>query len=413
MKIRSILYFALLLSGSTLFFQCEEEEHAPIHNDGINPGKITVSEIKSTAGGAVIRYQLPNDGDLLYVEAQYALDNGRKMQVRASVYIDSIQLEGFGSVGTFPVELYAVDRGGNRSEALKVDIETLTPPVETIFGTVELERTFGGVNVQWKNPNKAPIALIMMALPDSLENRVDLDVFETIYSQAPEGNTSLRGFGDVGHKFAVVVRDRWDNLSDTLSVSLTPLLEEELDKLKFKEVILPGDIPAVPPWNPSGGSTMPDLWDGNLFGGGAARLVTTHGDMPDNYYYTFDLGVNVKLSRLKFWQFLWGSDGSEFFYFDAQYERFEVWGASELDASGDFDTWTLLRKCEIIKPSGLPIEKGSFSNEDMEAAFAGHDFEFPLDAPEVRYIRIKVNKTFSNLDWASCGEMSFFGQIND
>ncbi len=401
-----LLYIALLLS-STLFLACEEEDHGPAYNDGIAPGVVTVKEVKPTPGGAVIKYQLPSDQDLLYVQANYILENGRKMQVRSSIYIDSLSLQGYGTVGTYPVELFAVDRGGNKSEPIETQIQTLKSPVNTIFSTIQLRETFGGVNITWTNESRSPVAFIMMALPDSMKNKVAIEEFETIYSKAKTGNMSLRGFGNVPHDFAVVVRDRWDNLSDTLRVNLTPLLEVELDKGLFKEVVLPGDVPAVPRWNPSSNSTMPQLWDDDSNN----RLVCTDGDMPEDYSYTFDLGVKTNLSRMKFWQFTQGN--GTYLYFDAQYEVFEVWGATELDASGSFDSWTLLKECEVVKPSGLPSARENFTAEDREIAFNGHDFEFPVGTPEVRYIRIKVIKTFSNLTWASCGEMSFYGQINE
>lgn len=404
---KNIYFFVLLISTTIFFFQCEEDERSPIYNDGVAPGQVIISEVKPTPGGAIIKYKLPTDDDLLFVEAKFTLENGRKMQVRSSIYVDSLNLEGFGSIGKFPVALYAVDRGGNRSDALTVDIETLIPPVKTIFSSVALIETFGGINVSWKNPGKAPISIIVMQRPDSLEGVVELEEFETIYSEGLEGSQSLRGFGSTGHRFAAVVRDRWDNLSDTLEASLTPLLEQELDKLNFKEIILPGDTPAVPRWNPSSNSTMPLLWDSNSVN----RLVSPDGDMPDNYFYTFDLGVDTKLSRMKFWQFTQGN--GTFLYFDAQYEEFEVWGAKALDPSGSFENWTKLRTCQVVKSSGLPLGRENFTVEDREIAFAGHDFEFPVESPEVRFIRIKVTKTFSNLTWASCGEMSFFGQINE
>ncbi|MCT4590439.1 MAG: DUF5000 domain-containing lipoprotein [Carboxylicivirga sp.] len=407
MKNNIILLISFIMS-CTLFSSCDEDTHGPEYKDGTLPGQLTVREMIPTPGGAVIKYDLPKELDILYVEAKFTLENGRKMQVRSSSYVDSLSLEGFGKAGEYPVELFTVDRSENRSEALTTSIETLTAPVDNIFTTVEISKTFGGFKLKWRNESKAPIALLLMALPDSAKDNQSLEIFETVYTQASEGEMSFRGFGPVSHEFAVQVRDRWDNLSEIHKETIVPLLEEELDKSKFRELKLPGDVLTERPWIP-GASTMTALWDGDLWN----RMVATHGDMPDDYYYTFDLGVNVQLSRLKFWQFFWGSDGSEYFYFDVQYQNFEVWGAKTLDTSGSFDNWTLLRKCEVVKPSGTPLAKGNFTNEDKEAAFAGHDFEFQLDIPEVRYIRIKVNNTFANINWSSCGEMSFFGQINE
>ncbi|MEN7548076.1 DUF5000 domain-containing lipoprotein [Rapidithrix thailandica] len=399
----------LFLLCNIVFVQCEEDSHNPISKDDTVPGQLQEVSMQATPGGAVLKYNLPKDNDLLYVEARYKLENGRNMQVRASAFVDSISLEGYGSVGSFPVSLYTVDRSGNRSDPLHLEVQTLTPPVKTIFSSVNLRETFGGVNITWENASKAPITINMMVLSGSSQHQ-EFETFESIYTEAPEGNISVRGFDNQKYRFAVVVRDRWDNFSDTLSTTLTPLLEEELNKEKFKEIILPGDVQAVPRWAPSSPSTMPKLWDGR-HDTEESRQVTNEGELPDHYYYTFDLGVTAKLSRMKFWQFT--MNNGTYLYFDANYELFELWGANTLDPSGSFDHWTLLRECEVVKPSKLPVGHENYTAEDKEVAMSGHDFEFPLEAPEVRYIRVKVKKTFSNLNWAACGEMSFFGQINE
>ena len=57
--------------------------------------------------------------------------------------------------------------------------------------------------------------------------------------------------------FGVIVRDRWDNATDTVFATVTPWEEYELDKGKFNEVILDNDIP-MNAW----GHWMGKLWHG-------------------------------------------------------------------------------------------------------------------------------------------------------
>tara|TARA_R110002050_G_scaffold48356_2_gene112442 strand:- start:10272 stop:11486 length:1215 start_codon:yes stop_codon:yes gene_type:complete len=396
----------VLTLGFIVSSGCEQDQNGPISNDSVAPGKIKEAIVTNIAGGAIIKYTPPSDEDLLYVEAKYKLKNGNEFKVRSSVYSDTLIVQGFGDTSTYDINIYSVDRSENISEPVLVKVDPLTPPITNIFQTINLRKTFGGVNITWENENSDAIAIILSA-----SNKIDgpdgpLEVIETFYSDAPSGRQSVRGFDTDAYRFRAKIRDRWGNFSDYKDVVINPYFESKLDKGLFREVILPGDTKQTEPWNPNGGSTITKLWDENT----DERLVGFNGDMPDNYYYTFDLGIEVSLSRMKFWQFTQG-DG-EYLYFDAQYRKFEIWGASELDVSGSWAGWTKLKDCEIVKPSGLAEGLGSYTNEDKEIAFAGHDFEFGLDIPRVRYIRIKVNSSFSGLDWGACGEMTFWGDIN-
>ena len=392
----------------TLYYNCVGDIHEPSSKDSTIPGKITSPTVTNIEGGAIIKYIIPEDEDLLYVEAKYKLKRGDEFKVRSSVYSDTLRLEGFGDTDKYIIDVYSVDRSENRSEAVKVEVQPLIPPVKSVAETVQLQATFGGINVSWENITKAKLALILLST-DSI-NGVDgiSSVKETFYSEASLGNQSVRGYDTREYKFSVVVRDRWENYSDTIHNVFNPLLEEELDKSKFKEVILYGDTKQSPPWNPDSPSRISRLWDG-VHNTENSRLSGNNGDMPDNYYYTFDLGVEVKLSRFKFWQFT--QENGRYLYFDAQYKKFEVWGTMNLDETGSWGSWTKLRDCEIIKPSGNPLGIGDYTNEDKEIALRGHDFEFSIDDPIVRYIRIKVNSTFSGLNWAGCGEITFWGTI--
>lgn len=161
--------------------------------------------------------------------------------------------------------------------------------------------------------------------------------------------------------------------------NLTPIYEAELDKKKFKEVILPGDFPVLSMkarWNISGtDGRQPMVTDK------PALIRVSKNTMA--LRFTFDLGVLAKLSRfnLKFVQ------DDKHFYNDVSPKIYEVWGCAELDKSGSWDSWTKLLHIENEKPSGLPGSE--LTEDDRLAAKEGDNANFPLDAPRVRYIRIK------------------------
>lgn len=66
--------------------------------------------------------------------------------------------------------------------------------------------------------------------------------------------------------------------------------------------------------------------------------------------------------------------------------------------------------CESHKPSGLPV--GQHTAEDWEYLQAGEDFEFPAEAPPVRYIRFKVLETMGRYGLYTLYRIYFLGQCN-
>ena len=163
-----------------------------------------------------------------------------------------------------------------------------------------------------------------------------------------------------------------------------PKFERQLDRLKFNEMFLPGDMPSDPGW------PMPCLWDGKIEIPGYHSFGPPYDQLPA--WFTFDLGVEqgVKLSRYTFWQ-----RGGGFFYVSGNIRKFQIWGSMDPNPDGSWDdTWILLLDEEVVKPSGLPY--GQISDADIQAATNGEEYLFPDDVPLVRYIRIKVEDIWDN-----------------
>jgi len=255
-----------------------------------------------------------------------------------------------------------------------------------VFNNIELVGDWGGATALFENPNEADLAICLIY--------VDSTGFwnqgETFYTKRLRGSVSTRGLQPKETKFGVYIRDRWDNTSDTLVKVLTPRFEKELDRLKFKEVRLPGDSPL----STAVIAFISAIWDGNYakFDDLYANLYISNPDGNWPHWLTFDTGYEggVLLSRCKLWQ-----RGSTFLFQDRNIKKFEIWGSMDPNPDGSFDdSWTLLLDDEIIKPSGLPV--GNNSDEDRQAHLNGFEFVFPLDMPLVRYIRIKVKETWGN-----------------
>ena len=393
--------FISIIALSFLFNSCEEDIREPIASDGIKPGKVSNVEAINLPGGAELTYKMPSDKDLLYVMAEYELKNGKKGSVKSTIYNNSLRIIGLGDTDPHKINLYAVDRGELKSDPVEVIINPLPPPVKTIGSSLYILPDFGGAHLFWENESELEVAFIVMT-KDSLGqlNQVDIK-----YSSFLTDDFAVRGFNTDSREFIVIVRDRWDNFSDTIKATLEPLFEELLDKNNFSFIQLPHDTPSAWGWV---GPRMMDFNIGSGYhtaqGWADPDPLPTYGDKGP-HICTFDLGVTAKLSRWKFWQ----RQGSWIFK-HGNPRIFDVWGAKELNASGTFDGWVkLIENGEVIKPSGLPI--GTNTNDDKEQAAAGEEFSFPLDAEAVRYIRFVSLESWSGARFMHIMEVDFWGQI--
>jgi len=384
----------ILLLACTLFVfgSCTEKTLAPVVTDDIPPGEVTNAVVENIPGGANIKFLIPEDTDLAYVRATF-LRNGVERDTRSSLYTNQLSIEGLSDVTPQDVKLYSVDRSENVSNPVSVTIEPMTPSYLTIYESLKITPDFGGARFTWDNEDETPIFINLLAddTTSTLKSR------EIHYTSQVIGDRSLRGFASEPIKFAAIVGDRYDNYSDTIIETITPLFEEKFDKTEWRIVPLANDHD----WNAWG------FDDENIYDDNTESYAHTWGGTGWPQMFTIDLGGLKKFSRMKLWQRL-SSDG--FYYAHGNPKTWEVYGrADEPEMDGSWDNWTLINECSMVKPSGLPM--GSVTNEDIDAAHDGHEFTFDVDTtPEVRYIRIKITATWDGATYCNFAEMSVFGQ---
>jgi hypothetical protein len=402
MKSNNILKFVLVLGtlcGLVFTNACRDKEfyRGPLTSGGEAPGPVSNTSVRNFPGGATIFYQIPSDTNFWYVEASFDR-NGKTVEVRSSSYNDSITVNGFGDSTIHEVTLYTVSRSQKKSTPVSVSVHPLTPPVYTVFDSLAVDPTFGGVLVHFKNPDSAAMAITVLTTDSLGQWIVAGDIYHT---NQTGGDFSLRGFASEPRQFKIFATDRWGNVSDTLTRTLTPLFETELDKSLFKRVDLPTDYST-----PNQGNQVMELaWNGGgaSDAGGDFTTLPGHG-IPQ--WFTFDLGVTAKLSRIV----VYTRTNSRFLYNSGCVKTWELWGSNSPNPNGDWDsTWTYLMTCNSVKPSGLPV--GENSAEDLAAVIAGWNFDFPTDIPPVRYIRWKTLANWGDVTHITIGEMTFYGQV--
>jgi len=368
---KRIVFFALLILSVAAISNCKKDKLQAVENDKSAPGTISNPVVESKSGAVKITYSLPADNDLLYVLAEYTNKYGKLIQAKASSYSSSVTVDGFADTSVYNINLYAVDRSENRSAPVVVQVKPLEPPIYAIYRSLTVAQDFGGINIKLNNPTEANIAVVV-CYKDSIGN---MSLKETYYTKQKDVEFSSRGFES--------------------KETLTPIYEKLLDKSKFRAVALPTDAPTG--W----GLPLPNMWDGKIT---AEGNMWHSADVGMPMQITFDLGVTAKISRFTLWQ-----RQGVWIYNHGNPKRYEIWGSNNPPSNGSWDNWTKLKSCISVKPSGLP--SGSNTNDDVQAAAKGEESTVPLDAPKVRYIRVKILESWVGAGGlaAHISEMSFYG----
>lgn len=389
------IYVISVITAILCSYGCSKQERLDFVDENLPaPAQVNTVKVVPTPGGAILTYKLPADENLAYVKAVYEIQPGVFREAKSSRYTDTLKLVGFGDTETHQVELFSIGKNEKSSAPILVSVKPDVPPVESVFESAAMISTFGGVNVSFKNPNRADMAIVVMR--DTTGNNTWATI-TTFYTAAITGNFAARGLESKEQKFAMYMRDRWNNKSDTLVQTLTPRFEIQIPSNTFRPLILPTDQTAIA----APGYPITNLWSGlqNL------GLYASSNSSTLPQWITIDLGKRVSLSRFK--QYMERDDHC---YAGSGLKSFELWGTNNPDPNGGWTQWQLLGSFNTLKPSGLPL--GQKTAEDINYAVnLGADFSFETDPAPVRYLRLKSLETYSSTGQVVIMELAFWGQI--
>jgi hypothetical protein len=391
--------YIYVLAFLFLFYACGDESSStgPVENDSVAPAPISNVSVENLSGGAKLTYTLPDDDDLKEVRAEYTLSSGEEKEIKSSFYNNSLTIEGYADSTERQVKLFAVDRSENSSEPVDVTINPKRSDIYDVFNSLNIQAAFGGVQVDAENPNRRDVAILLMQENDLGE----LEPIESsIYTSRDKISSTIRGLDTLKQDYAVTVRDRFQNYTDTMYTEVTPLFETQLSDSKFTGYFQPGDNTAI------GDFGLNRLWNGNFYQWPGV-YVTKRQNINTPHRITFDLGQEARLSRIKIWDYPQYVNNEQVYYYDVCMKKFEIWGSTNPLDDGSFTNWTKLGTYTETKPSGLPY--GEQSNEDYQTARAGFDWEFSLDSPRVRYIRIVNLENWSGTTTMGIAELQVFG----
>lgn len=395
----------LLLSVFLLLFffsSCRKKERAPFIQNSKAPGMLDNITVENLPGAAKITYSFSDNPNILYVMAKYETKGGRERVEKSSVYKNSMLLEGFTSTEQRDISLYLVNRSENKSNPVEVSIKPLRAPIIDASNSIAVKAAFGGVFIQFDNQAEDQYVLNTMVKDSTGE----WEVYDRYYTSKKEIDYSVHGLDSVSADFGFFLIDQWQNHSDTLFETITPLYEEQLDKSLWENMKLDNDS-YIPYWD---GRPLSNIWDGTNTSAFMAKKEDVYGGKLPNWF-TIDLGVSTKLSRIRMYGYApTTADPAKWLFTRGTPSKFKLWGSLQKpDQDGSWDEWTLLGEFEPKKPSGSPVS-GAITDEDLALGMKGHDFSIPFTDMPYRYIRFETIETFGGTYNVLLGEITLWGQ---
>ncbi|KAA2240295.1 DUF4959 domain-containing protein [Chitinophaga agrisoli] len=404
-----LLLPAILLLVIQLACKKTDGYNEVISTDKTKPSPVTNIKVTNFSGGAYISYSLPDSKNLLYVQAEYKINDTRSRQSKTSFYSDTIMVSGFAKSQDYEVTLYTVTRADVKSDPVTVKVHPDTPAYLLAKPTVVLTNDFGGVNISVQNKAHADIGVILIA-PDKSTRK--LEIVNQHYTNQEAISYSLRGYDTIPTQFGVYITDSWDNRSDTVYATIKPLYEVQMDKSKFQPYTLPSDVGTDFQWY------LPYLWDNKT---GAPGFHTPYGNFLPKWM-SFDMGQAARLSRYTIWYrgvegsaaYLWGAGAPQ---------TWVLWGRADQPVDENMpDTtglppvgqptangWINMGVFHLpAKPSGLPFPQ--YTGDDLAYWNGGFNFNFALTVPKVRYLRFEcVTNASGTNDFFNIMEISLYG----
>lgn len=384
----------------SFFYGCKEEMVGQYPVDSVPPQPVSDVVVNNLPGKVVVKYQLPNEPDLLYVKAVYTDALGQHQEVKASVFRNELEIPGFGRKTKRTISLVSVDRSRNESGPVYVEIEPEDSPIYAAAAEMEIRPSWSGLVLEWENPSGDQF--IVRVLKQN-ENETFSEI-ETFYSSEKSVQRSVRGQAIELSTFGVVIEDVYGNSSDTTKISLTPYYEEELPSNTFTA------LPLAPGYTFRKSGNISYLFDG-LHGNGSKLLYIAAGGAPQPYF-SIDLGREYLLSRIK----VWPRKNANYQYSLHSPHIFEIWGTTDEQAAtadpANWEGWVKLGYFEIIRPSGLSPDVAP-TTEDIEFANAGFEFEFPLDVTPIRYFRFLSVENWGKSTGLHMDELQLFGRAEE
>ncbi|MDD4728188.1 MAG: DUF4959 domain-containing protein [Dysgonamonadaceae bacterium] len=406
-----------------IFFSCEEEKREK--EMGVwDSGPITEYTVTPISGGAIIDYTIPNDPNIKYIMAEFER-NGEFFTEKSSVYKNSLTIEGFHKVDVAKAKIYKVNKNEQKSQPISIEFEPLESVITVAQNSLNVKPGFGGVIASWLNPEETELGVNVL-VEDSTDN-YKLVVKDVFYSAQKQELHPFRDFETKETNLAIIIEDKWGNMSDTMKYTMTPLFETMIPKpyADFRS-----SIPYDNTSDLGAPRVMPALWD-NIVNQSGHGWLTKPGN--SGLSMTFDMKQVAQLSRIVIHGYHINS-----IYGQANITAFELWGIDKIDydklsdlpywldefsVRGEHihgvppstvlpdktfkDDWEYLGYHEMERQKDVDAETQRYRAEN------GTEYTMPIGVKPVRYLRMFIREIAqsypSSQNYWSMGEITFYG----
>ncbi|MDR1501856.1 MAG: DUF4959 domain-containing protein [Prevotella sp.] len=411
-----------LLIATTLFAgmsSCEEQPRFEIgYSDSEPPGMPGVRTYKPTYGGAVIYFTPPADRDVLTIDASYVNAQGNTVWFSASYFKDSISVYGFNDTSEKTVNVYAVDRAGNKSEPMPILVTPLEPAYMQVARSVVLKAGFRSFFLEWENKLEQNINIYLDF--SYIQNGERKELNRIYSSNLPEEQWFIRDLDELTENDPIDVKIRVGDLYGNIT--------EPLDKgeiRQFADEKIPKDK-----WTmPAAGEFVSDVLMG-YFSYGEGRASYLIDDIVDdgknmNYGHTgggqgagtppwnvlIDLGDEYEISRIITHQRFTGSHPIYGEYYG--HYNIRVYNIYIMGESGE---WEHIREVILPYPEGISDIAKRLMGMEGDMAYLYTDI--PRFSKPTRWFRYQatkgMDKDLINGDisyWADClSEITLYGR---
>jgi hypothetical protein len=418
MKTKRILFvFGLLL----VFASCKEVLRYEVNEeDSVPPGQPTNVTYTPLYGGARFHYTIPKDEDLLSIDAVFTNSQGQSFWFSSSYYADSLDVYGFGSMTEHLVQLYAVDRAGNRSEVIEYKVTPLEPAITRVAKSVKIKPGFNSFFLDWTNELEQSINVYVdFNFTQNGEKREFSTVFSSNFYGDRRFIENLDLTSDISINVGIRVEDRYGNITETIDMGHINLYEDV--KIPKDQWILPtandsiGGIPQFYGDGYEGRSKflIDDIIDKNdnrnfIHTAGRGRTGNSEdGNLPWNVI--IDLGGYYELSRIITVQ---RHDRAN------SYEQGQYYHSENVGLYNMYIFDETLQEWELVSQVKIPIPVGMSEIEIVRRAEAGDMAYMYPDDPKytkpTRWFRYEALRCFDdnyNSGSAYClSEISLYGR---
>ncbi len=370
------------------------------NKDTTAPDPVSDIQIIPTNGGAILKYKLPDNNDLLYVKASYMNSLGKNVFRTASYYQNQIEIEGFNDNKEHDVTIQVFDISNNASKPVSVKVVPLVSNINLVQSNIKIAPDFGGVSLTWDNPCEKTVFIYL-----SYKDAEGHEITKIIPSSRAKDRFIVRGMKSTEKEFFVQVEDFWGNKTEKVSKgSFTPIFEEKIDKSKWTligSLSINGNA-----WEGKTVNIWDDVIDTKESNTDNSYAIITRGNNGGQLNFPLDIVIDlhakVVVNRITLWQraFWYGNDTQYFYYQGENVKSFSLY------ISNDKEIWTKVGYFSLDDPKD---EKGNVPVDAIKAAIEGHNFDLEQHTPEFRYLKFSIDENFGSENNVCISEISLFG----